>query len=218
MIIDHIGLFFFPNILLFRIIGRLSFPLFAWLIASGSHHSRNINKYLFRILILAIVSQIPYIIAIRQVNSSFYDLNIVFTLFLGLLAIKFIKQTENKYLWVATTIILATIADVFQVDAGALGVVSIVAFYIFYNNKTNIVISQTLIFSAFCLVPALINIYNSKLISFLDFWNLLEMASLASLLFVILYNKKQGPKIKYWFYVLYPLQFAILYLLKILKF
>lgn len=214
MIMDHIGLFFFPQILLFRIIGRLSFPLFAWLVASGAHHSRDINKYLIRIFILAVISQFPYIYSIHQINSSFYGLNIVFTLFFGLLAIKLIRKNNNKFRWVIIAIILASLSSLLQSDYGALGTTSIVAFYIFYNKISFTILSQIAIFSCFNLIPALISIYTKKTLLFTDLWELLNMISLVSLLFIVIYNKKQGPKEKYLFYIIYPLQFLVFYLIK----
>src|SRR5205085_4973530 len=84
MVIDHIGLFFFPHILLLRIIGRLAFPLFAWLIANGAHHSKNPTKYLTRLFLFALLAQIPFILINRLIDPSFWELNVLFTLFLGL--------------------------------------------------------------------------------------------------------------------------------------
>lgn len=51
MLIDHIGMLLFPNIPIFRIIGRVAFPIFAYLIAEGCIHTKNHKKYLLRILI-----------------------------------------------------------------------------------------------------------------------------------------------------------------------
>src|SRR3989344_960795 len=87
MVIDHVGLYFFPDLLILRIIGRLSFPLFAWLIANGVHYSHNAKAYLTRIFLFALLSQLPYLLVNRQIDPRFAGLNIFFTLFLGLCAI-----------------------------------------------------------------------------------------------------------------------------------
>ena len=55
MVIDHIGYALFPEVLLLRIIGRLSLPIFAFLVAEGYHYTRNIKQYMFRIFIFAII-------------------------------------------------------------------------------------------------------------------------------------------------------------------
>ena len=63
MVIDHIGLVFYPDVATFRVIGRISMPLFAFCIAKGFFYSQKNNtviKYMRNLLILAIISQIPY--------------------------------------------------------------------------------------------------------------------------------------------------------------
>ena len=96
MIIDYLGFFLFPQVLLFRMIGRIAFPLFSWLIANGANHTKNINLYLARLFVFALVSQIPYHYAIKLVDPNLNTLNILFTLFIGLLAIKCIKEAKNR--------------------------------------------------------------------------------------------------------------------------
>jgi len=98
MVIDHVGVFLFPDIQLLRMIGRISFPLFAWLIANGAMHTKNINNYLKRLLMFAIISQIPFILAMRLVEPNFWELNILFTLAIGLMAILLFQKIDNLYL------------------------------------------------------------------------------------------------------------------------
>ncbi|MFB2968893.1 TraX family protein [Aerosakkonema sp. BLCC-F183] len=57
MLVDHIGAIFFPKIFVLRIVGRLSFPLFAWLIGQGEKHTKNFKLYLVRLIILGLISQ-----------------------------------------------------------------------------------------------------------------------------------------------------------------
>ncbi|MBD2462864.1 TraX family protein [Oscillatoria sp. FACHB-1407] len=79
MLIDHIGVVFFPQEYLFRAIGRISFPLFAWLLVQGEAHTRNVWAYALRLLILALLSQPIYMQTFRV-----EDLNILFLLLIGL--------------------------------------------------------------------------------------------------------------------------------------
>ena len=83
MLIDHIGVILFPNILWLRLIGRLAFPLFAFFITEGFRKTSNLKKYLQRLFILALISQLPYWTALGMDAG----LNIFFTLTLGLLAL-----------------------------------------------------------------------------------------------------------------------------------
>ena len=81
MLIDHIGVIIFPNILWLRLLGRLAFPLFAFFITEGFRKTSDVKKYLQRLFILALVSQLPYWTAFG-IDAG---LNIFFTLTLGLL-------------------------------------------------------------------------------------------------------------------------------------
>jgi hypothetical protein len=204
MIIDHIGLFFFPQDLTFRIIGRLAFPLFAWLIANGAQHTHNINAYVTRIFLLALASQIPYILANRYVDPSFASLNVLFTLGLGLTAIVFIKKTQNRQLWLLIAVICGGLAHLFHTDYGVFGVLTVVSFYLFFNSMKYMFLSLlVLAFVPFLLLAE----YRQGSI---------EPFGLASLVFIALYNKKEGIKAQYLFYVFFPLQYVALYVLKLL--
>jgi len=89
MLIDHIGYVFFPGAEVWRIIGRLSFPLFCWLLVQGEAHTRNVWRYEVRLLVLAVLSQPIY-----QWTFSIdgLDLNILFTLAIGLLCLKGVRE------------------------------------------------------------------------------------------------------------------------------
>ncbi|MFN2363319.1 MAG: TraX family protein, partial [Halarsenatibacteraceae bacterium] len=63
MLIDHIGSIIFPEYIILRVIGRLAFPLFAFLITEGYRHTSNINRYLVRLSIFALISQYPFWLA-----------------------------------------------------------------------------------------------------------------------------------------------------------
>lgn len=60
MLIDHIGAVFFPQALWLRIIGRLSFPIYCFLLAEGVHHTRNPLKYFLRLALVALIAELPY--------------------------------------------------------------------------------------------------------------------------------------------------------------
>lgn len=201
MIIDHLGLYFFPESFAFRIIGRLSFPLFAWLIANGAYHSKNTQKYFYRLLLFAFISQVPYLLTNRLMDPTSTTLNIFFTLSLGLGAILLIRKTTMKIHWVLISAISATLGFVLHVDYGGLGVVSIIAFYIFFKNKKALVISQSILF-------ALMSLYFLSLGNSLG---LIQLLGLLSLIGILSYSGKEGPKFKYIFYFIYPLHYLLIY-------
>ena len=201
MIIDHMGLFFFPQFYLFRIVGRLSFPLFAWLIANGAYHTHDISRYLQRLFIFALISQIPFLLANRIIDPQFADLNVLCTLFFGLFAIVLIQKTNNWVHWFFITVVFGAIAQVLQTDYGGFGVAVIVVFYLFYHDFKRVVIAQVLLFftSAYLLLGYLTGIF--------------EPIGLLSLFFIRFYNNQQGSPTKYLLYLFYPLQYVVYYLL-----
>lgn len=201
MAIDHIGLFFFPQFIVLRLIGRVSLPLFAWLIANGAHHTHNIKSYLLRLFLFALLSQVPFLLPNRILDPSFHELNVLFTLFLGLAAIALIRQTKKKLWWVLITVLCAGFAQVLQTDYDGFGVVVVVLFYLFFDNFTYLVIAQSLLF----FVSFLVSLgYRSGSI---------EPIGLLALFIIRFYTGKPGPKAKYLFYLFYPLQYLVFYFL-----
>lgn len=201
MIIDHLGLFFFPQFFFFRIIGRLSFPLFAWLIANGAYHTHDIGKYARRLYLFALISQIPFLFANWIIDPFFSDLNVLCTLFFGLVAIILIQKTKNWVHWLIITVVMGSVAQLLQTDYGGFGVGVIVLFYVFFTNYKKMVLAQILFFFAPLLVPSA------------SFVGLFEQVGLLSLVIIKFYNNQQGLSAKYLFYLFYPLQYVLYYLL-----
>ena len=79
MVVDHVGVVFYPEDIWFRIVGRLSFPLFVWLLIQGEAHTKNVWQYGLRLAALGVVSQ-PLYQAVLGANRP----NILFQLLLGL--------------------------------------------------------------------------------------------------------------------------------------
>jgi hypothetical protein len=139
---------------------------------------------------------LPFFVANYTIDPHFSEINVLCTLFLGLMAIYCIQLTENKIIWVAATIVCAAIAQLLQTDYGGFGVISAVLFYIFFNNFLELVTAYVIV----VLVP--IFFFQSTIF---------EMASLFSLIFIKLYNGEQGVRMKYFFYLFYPLQYVVYY-------
>src|SRR3990167_7292286 len=139
MLIDHIGFVFFPQSLIFTVIGRLSFPLFAWLIANGSLHTRNTTNYAWRLFIFALISQWPFLLMTRIYDSSFWGVNVMSTLFLGLTTIALLQKTNRKLVRILIIAIISFIAQLTRVDYGMIGVLSIVTFYLYRTSISRMV-------------------------------------------------------------------------------
>ena len=96
MTLDHVGKYFFDGHPLFTVPGRLAFPLFAWLITVGYRKTRNVKAYLHRIFLFALLSQIPFSLTTLTIANDPYQLNVFFTLGLGLLSIHLYEKCKDK--------------------------------------------------------------------------------------------------------------------------
>ena len=231
MLIDHVGAALFPEFMFLRMIGRLSFPIFAYLIAMGYSKTSCFSKYLCRLFIFAIVSQIPFSLAFANQVSiySFSDflrffvgnpdpaLNIFFTLALGLLAIHIWNRENFKFNKALAIFILGLISEFLHMDYGIYGVGMILAFYIFRESKTKTFISQVIVYILFNLSEVLFYSYQFQVDSLEIIW-FIQALSLFSLIFIFMYNGKKGKNLKYLFYTFYPAHLFVIGLIKLLKF
>jgi hypothetical protein len=107
MVIDHVGRILYPDLLILQIVGRLSFPLFAYLIVLGVESTKKPQKYMTTLLVFAIVSQVPYFLALDI--QPFERLNILFSLVLGAVTIYFYnKRSPLAFVPLLLSIILPT--------------------------------------------------------------------------------------------------------------
>ena len=97
MICDHFCAVFIsasePHLL--RVVGRLAFPIFAFQIAEGAKKTQNALKYAFRLLIFAVVSEIPFDLAFSGKMFDWNHQNVYFTLLFGLVAVSVIRYFES---------------------------------------------------------------------------------------------------------------------------
>ncbi len=152
MLIDHTGKMFFAQYNLMRIVGRLAFPIYAYCIAAGCVYSKNRFKYLSRIVLIGLVSQPFYAVALAHTNSAMYAIrfadnplgaifnfyvnswstpNIMWTLALGLLMCWAIRDKQ-----IPCAIALALIVWKVQssINYGWQGIALIVLFYLFIQR------------------------------------------------------------------------------------
>ena len=196
MLIDHIGYVLFPKWLILRLIGRIAFPIFAYLIAEGFVHTRDVKKYLFRLGLFALISEIPFDLASTGKVLEFGHQNVFFTLLLGLLAIVLVSKTQNIILQFATVFVLSIVAILLRTDYQSTGVMMIALFYIFRYRKVE----------KFFAVAVLVLMMSGK-------W---QWFCLLSFIPIALHNGKQGPKMKLFFYLFYPLHLLTIYGIKVL--
>lgn len=205
MILDHIK-YAIPQTDCFitEYLGRISYPLFAFLVVEGYVHTSNLKKYYKRLLIFAFISQIPFML-FRTLVGEWKMLNIMFTLLLGLLSITAYDKIKKEYISFPICIFLILFGSFINVDYGWFGVSTILILYIFRNNSFLKSMSYTLLVVAYFYFLG-IRVIDEKIA-------ILFISVLFPIIPIILYNGKQGKKTKYFFYWFYPIHMLIGYVL-----
>ena len=216
MLIDHVGALFFPHLIVLRIIGRLTFPIFAWSLALGVERTHNWKRYLSRLVAFGFLSEIPYLLVRRVETPEFIGLNVFFTLALGLLAIVFMKKAPIKALGVLPVAVAAILAEGLHVDYGAFGVALIVLFSLTLRAPKTLALGMSTLY----LLPHLFLLPELRSLST---WNgylehCVQLFALCALPLILSYRneKEERPRSPLLFYILYPLQFLVLYALYVI--
>lgn len=206
MLCDHTGDAFLGRFSFLNLIGRIAFPIFAFQLVQGYIHTKDIKKHIIKLFIFACISQVPFMLFLSTFSNNYY-LNIFFTLLLGTVAMLAFDKINNKFLSFLIVLFMCLIAEVVHVDYGAFGVALVFVFYLFKDNKLLTSISFFLL-TFIEYLPNAIK-YPSVFTIYLQFilWTFLAIVP------ILLYNGKQGPKVKYLFYIFYPLHLTILWAL-----
>ena len=201
MTLDHIGVQLFPGVLWLRVAGRLAMPIYAWMIAEGCAHTRDRKQYLLRLAGLALVCQLVYFFAM----GSLYQCILV-TFSLSILLIYAIDSGSpllgaGAFLLVLfLTGFLPNRLPGFYIDYSLWGVLTPVAVY-FGRNKW-----EKLLFCGLALV--MLAAAHSGFTQWLALLSLIPLA---------LYNGKRGKrKIKWFFYLYYPIHLVVIYAISLL--
>ena len=226
MIIDHIGFFFVDNVdyntyFLCRSIGRIAMPLFIFLLVEGFFYTKNLKKYIFRIFSIASLTQIIINLFNYIDIKFFYDkvsnltsLNILFSFTLILIILRCIdtnilKNLKLDYI-IRTLIILSCIGIyyIIKIDYGIYGVLIAITFYVLkkYSDKIE------------KFVKYLIQTTIVVIFSILSINNIIGIFVIISNVLILLYNHNKGKNNKYvslLFYSIFPLQYMILYIIKL---
>jgi TraX protein len=191
MLIDHIGAVFFPNIILFRVIGRFSFPLFILLLIEGEKYTRNFEQYCFRLFLLGILSQPIY-----QLLFNVDRWNILFTLLLGLVCLRLVRVFPRwqLFFWLAG----AAIAQFSNLEYQAYGVGAIALLRRFQFTP--------LWWSGWIGLHLGLLFLSPEFATF-------QMPTIAAPLLLKSSNHQQGRKAR-GFYLFYPLHLLVLWLIR----
>lgn len=204
MTADHAGLILFDGVAAFRIIGRLSFPIFAYMIAEGCRYTKNKAKYLLKIAALGALCQIVFYTAQR---SLYMGILISFSISAAMIfSIDYARKKANTVAWFFP--LLLTIAAVllcyslpavlpgFKIDYGFFGILLPVLVYLGRNKI------EKLSLAFICLVLICLSFGG------------VQWYSLFAIIPLAFYNGARGRyPLKYFFYIYYPLHMVLLYAL-----
>lgn len=214
MFCDHIGDAFIGKLTFLNYIGRLAFPIFCFQIVQGYIHTHDIKKYILRLSLFALISQIPFMLFYHIVFDSF-AINVIFTLLFGLFTI-LIYDKYNKSVGACSCLLLCIIAQVCQFDYGFFGVFIIFMFYILRNRKT----AMSFVFALAVLIRYSIPLLQYGLsLSYLfsnGKYSMMVYSTIFSIVPILFYNGKKGKDAKYLFYIFYPVHLLILSIISII--
>ena len=220
MLLDHLWATIIPGNQWMTNVGRLSFPIFAFLIVEGFTHTSDLNKYIKRLFIFALISEIPFNLIYTGSWIFPFHQNVMFTLLLGLLCIsemdkvKNNKEIKSRIKSILKLVLYLLISIIGFVDYGITGVLTIIVFYIFKDFKyawLGQLISLIFLYIVFFKGQSIvINIFD------FEYFLPLQSIGILSLIPIWLYNGKKGKKnklIQYIFYCFYPVHMLAIYLI-----
>lgn len=183
-----------------RTIGRLAFPIFCFLLVEGFGRTGNVKKYILRMGIFAIAAEVPFDLAFTGKAVYLGYQNVMLTLLVGLLTMWGCSLIEKRFSQkkvlqivgdILCTIAGMALAHFMQTDYGAKGIICIMVLYFFRNTG---------ILQMFAGAASFI-------------W---EAPAMLAFPIINLYNGQRGMKMKYFFYLFYPLHLLILYFIGVL--
>lgn len=180
-----------------RLIGRIAFPIYCFLLVEGFQKTGSRKKYALRLFLFALISEIPFDLAFYGKAFDWSHNNVFFTLctaFLMMYLWETVRERIGEYrlalgAGIVIFIAAAFFAEWIHCDYGAKGIAAVALLYLFRKNKTEQLIAGCVAF-------------------------LWEITAPLAFVFVAFYNGKKGIKMKYVFYIFYPAHLLILYFLR----
>ena len=205
MLLDHIGIVILPSTGL-RIIGRIAFPIYCFLLAEGIAHTRNPKKYGLRLLIGALLAELPFDLLFYG-GLTFAHQSVMVTLLLGFLMAMWMKKTGNIMLPFAVCFLGA---EFLSTDYGGFGVGLIALFFISREHPRKFLIQLVgMVFTMWMM--------NSMEVSIGFIRMPIQMFALLAMVPIYFYSGEKQSRnvwIQRFFYLFYPVHLAVLLLVK----
>ncbi len=221
MLLDHLWAMVVPGSQWMTYAGRIAFPIFAFQIAEGARHTSDFRRYALRLLAFACVSEIPF--DLMYASTAFYPFhqNVMFTLLLGLLAVRGLERARAERTVKAAALGLLGLLGAWlagtagMTDYGGMGVLTVAAFCVFRDFPL------ARLGQAVCLLLLNMVFFRGEYISLELLGRVLEIQTqgfaLLALVPIWLYGGEKGRGgrvLQYGSYAFYPLHMLALYLIK----
>lgn len=202
MVIDHCAYFLMDNnstlYEAMRCVGRIAFPVFAFLIAEGFAYTHNRKRYFTRLLVFAVISEVSWYL----LNGADGTHNVMFTLALGVVALAVLeKLKENSVLCGITILSIAYLATWSGVDYEWRGILMILVFNLLRNQNDNLPFPYGRMMQLLCAFPLMMH-YGS-------------IGALLACMTIFLYDGARrfikGNVAKYGFYAFYPVHLLLIW-------
>lgn len=192
MLVDHTAAVLLrgsPCYSLCRIIGRLAFPIFCFLLVEGYVHTHDVKKYGLRLLLFALLSELPFDLAFSMEAVNMGYQNVFFTLFIGLCMLYGLEHSEGRAMRLVVLLAGIMVAVAMKTDYSGMGVAAIAVLYLTRRNR----------------------LWQAAMGAIAFVW---EWPAVAAFVPIYFYNGKRGISLKYLFYVFYPAHLLTLVLIR----
>lgn len=228
MFCDHLWATLVPGTEWLTWVGRLAFPIFAFLLVEGYYHTHDLKKYMLRLLAVALITEIPFNYMTGGGAIFPYHQNVLFTFLLGLLAIAAIDSVRKKrgddwaalLAFFAVALVSAVLGNITFVDYYAAGPLTVLVFYLFRGSRWWQRMGQ--LAGLFGINFVLLAGYSVPVTLWGYTFNFPQQGvAVLALLFIWLYKGKQGPHgrgIQAVYYFFYPAHILLLVVLSHLLF
>ncbi len=205
-------------------VGRIAFPIFAFMIAEGYARTRDVKKYMKRMLIWALIAEIPFNLMTSGLPVNPVHQNVLWTFLIALCGIRIIEKAKDKppvrfWLTAALTVLLSWLIGMLtMVDYMGFGVLTVYVFH-FFRRRDIIGFLGQLVLLWIINIEMLGGLVYPFTLFGREFYFSQQGLALLALIPIWLYKGRQGYQAK-WFkifcYAFYPAHMLVLYLLALL--
>lgn len=197
--LDEVSPFFETLGIAMRLIGRMAFPLYAFLLVQGFLYTRDWKKYVARVIMFAVISELPYNLVAGKKLLYPAGQNTMFTMAVGLLCMKMLSDLEKfehstGKRWFGTVMVAGAgiaAAEVCHMDYGMYGILLLMVFYVFRFRPVE-------------------QLMGGCVVLFFMYQNYYAFAAWIAIFLISRYNGERGRKMGYLSYVFYPAHLLIL--------